>query len=66
MGLCTECMADSNVSAPGRDGCECDSGYTYSSGSCVADSTSSGSSSDGANFLKVAMIALFCLLALLL
>lgn len=55
------------MSAAGRDGCVCDSGSLVD-GACTSDSDSSDSSSDGtgASFLKVAIVALFCLLALLL
>jgi hypothetical protein len=52
------------MTAAGRDGCECTSG-TLSNGEC---SSSDESSDDGstASFLKVAFLALSCLLALLL
>jgi len=67
MGLCTVCVDASDMSAAGRDGCVCDSGSLVD-GACTSDSDSSDSSSDGtgASFLKVAIVALFCLLALLL
>jgi len=64
MGLCTVCTDADNMSAAGRDGCECTTG-TLTDGTCVS-SDDSDSSGDGANILKVAMFALSCLFALLL